>query len=126
MSVSNISQGLTALRAALHRSDMGEAGTPVQRAHEGARQRGGEPASSSHWRRVAEPRSGNPLARRDVGNGLFPTHLRALPTPCSGSHRMEIVTNQFEVSPGSVPRCRCVPERGGSPSQKGSEEGNRR
>ena len=43
--------------------------------------RDGEPASCLHWRRLAEPRSGNPLPRRDVGNGLFPTHLRGLPTP---------------------------------------------
>ena len=66
------------------------------------------------------------LPRGNVGNGLFPTRLRALPTPLFGLTCVSVVTEQFEVSPRSVPRCRCVPNHSGSPSQKGSESRNRR
>ena len=68
----------------------------------------------------------NSLPHGNVGNGLFPARLRALPTPLFGLTCMSMVTKQVEVSPRSVPRCRCGRGRGGSPSRKGSEEGNRR
>jgi len=68
----------------------------------------------------------NSLPYGNVGNGLFPTRLRALPTPLLGLTCMSVVTEQFEVSPRRVPRCQCVPARGGSQSQEGSEEGSRR
>ena len=65
----------------------------------------------------------NSLPRGNVGNGQFATRLRALPTPLFGLACVLAVTEQFEVSPRSVPRCQCVPGRGGSPSHEGSEEG---
>lgn len=111
---SAVSHGLTRVRADLHRSDMERL---QHRFNTRTRRR---------WRRVAEPGSSNPLPRRDVGNGLFPTHLRSLPTLCSGSRCMKSLTKQFEAALRSVLRCRCVPGRAGSPSQEGSEEGNRR
>ena len=86
--------------------------------------RDGEHALRRDWRRFTESGSGNPLPRRDVGNGLFPTPCLA--DTLFGLICMNIVTKQFEVAPRSVPRCRWVPSRGGSPSQEVSEEGNRR
>jgi len=67
----------------------------------------------------------NSLPRGNVGNGLFPTRLRTLPTPLFGLTCVSVLTEQSEVPSRSVPRCRWVPGRGGSRSQKGSEEGNR-
>ena len=36
------------------------------------------------------------LSLNDVGNRLFPTILRTLPTPCSGFRVMENLTKEFE------------------------------
>ena len=45
---------------------------------------------------VPEPRFRILLSPNDVGNRLFPTILRTLPTPCSGSRAMENLTKEFE------------------------------
>ena len=66
------------------------------------------------------------LPRGNVGNGLFPGRFRGLPTPLFGLTCVSVLTEQPKVPPKSVLRCRCVPGRGGSPSQEGSEEVSRR
>ena len=59
------------------------------------------------------------------GKWLISHSLAQLADTVFGFTCMEIVTKQFEVSPRSVPRCRCVPGGGGSPSGEDSIEGNR-
>ena len=104
----------------------GDAGTPVQRADQGAPRAG--------WRtRVAPPlatdgrtRIRQPVAPSRRGKWPISHSLARLADTVFGLTCMEIVTKQFEVSPRSVPRCRFVPRPSGSPSREGSEEGNRR
>ena len=67
-----------------------------------------------------------PVALPRRGKWPISYSLARLADTVFGFTCMKIVAKQFEVSPRSVPRGRCVRGRGRSPSQESPEEGNRR